>query len=87
MPEVAYSDAIEIMVAIRDRLRSKMPDSMTPKTCFICAEPVPSIQPSGDITVTIFNAGDTYDEGTYMGAGPNALDDTLTIMLTLIIRS
>ena len=86
MPDVAYSDEIEVMEAIRDRLRYKMPDTMTPKTCFICAEPVPDLQPSGDLTLTIFNAGTQYVEGTYMGAGANALDNELTVMLTLIVR-
>lgn len=84
--DVSYADEIDVMLAIRARLRQKLPVLCTPKTCFICAEPVPSIMPSGDFTLTIFNAGTRYIEGTYMGAGPNALDNELTVMLTAIVR-
>jgi hypothetical protein len=83
---VSYADELEIMVAIRDRLRTNLPTIFSEKTCFLCAEPVPPMLPSGDLTLTIFNAGTQYVEGTYMGAGPNALDNQLTIMLTLIVR-
>ena len=83
---VSYADELEITVAIRDRLRTALPDICTPKTCFICAEPVPAMLPSGDLTITVFNAGTRYVEGTYMGAAANALDNELTIMLTLIVR-
>jgi hypothetical protein len=83
---VSYCDELDVCLAIRDRLRECMPGLLTSKTCFIAAEPVPRILPSGDITVTIFNAGTQYDENTYMGAGGNALDNGLTIMVTLIVR-
>jgi len=83
---VSYADELDVMVAIRDRLHTKLPTLFSTKTCFICAEPVPPTLPSGDLTLTIFNAGTRYTEGTFMGAGPNALDNELTIMLTLIVR-
>jgi len=84
--EVSYADEVDVMIALRDRLRNKLPTLCTTKTCFICAEPVPAMLPAGNFALTIFNAGTRYVEGTFMGAGPNALDNELTIMLTLIIR-
>jgi hypothetical protein len=80
---VAYSTEIEILEAIRDRLRDKRPE-FTEKTCFISDTPIPDIIPFGDLGVTICDGGSQYVEGTYMGAGPNALDTESTILITIL---
>lgn len=82
---VTYADEIEIMAAIRNRLRATH-EELTTKTCFLCDTPIPTIIPDGQLCVTISNAGTRYDESTYMGAGANALDNELTVMVTVIKR-
>jgi len=80
---VAYSDEIDIMEAVRARLRSKHVE-FTAKTCFLSDTPIPPVMPFSDFAVTIVNGGTSYDENTYMGAGPNALDNQLTLLITII---
>ena len=80
---VATTTEIEILVAIRDRLRAKRPE-FTDKTCFISDTPIPETIAFGNLGVTICDGGSQYVENTYMGAGPNALDTESTIFITIL---
>jgi hypothetical protein len=82
---VAYTDEIEIMTAIRDRLRAKHHE-FTQKTCFLSDTPIPAVMAFSDVGVTICNGGSQYDEGTWMGAGPNAVATQTTILITVLRR-
>lgn len=82
---VAYSDYIDVLLAIRTRLRYGIPE-FTEKTCFICDTPIPPMIPSGELACTICDGGVQYDENTYMGAAGNALDNGMTVLVTILER-
>lgn len=80
-----YADETLVLTAVRDRLRLKV-DGLSSSTCFICDTPVPDVLPPQVPICTICIGDAYYDEGTFMGAGPNALCEQSTIILTLLNR-
>lgn len=74
-----------LLEQVRDRLRMKV-DGFTQSSCFICDVPYPDQFPPQVPICTICLGGVRYDEPTYMGAGPNALAEYSTLIVTPITR-
>ena len=80
-----YGAELFVLTAIRDRLRLKV-EGFTSSTCFLCDTPVPDVLPSQVPICTICLGDVSYDEATFMGAGPNALCEQSVIIVTVLNR-
>jgi len=80
-----YGDSLLVLTAVRDRLRLKV-DGFSSSSCFLCDTPVPDVLPSQVPICTICLGDAHYDEATFMGAGPNALCELSTLIVTVLNR-
>jgi len=74
-----------VLSHVEHRLITKVPD-LSAANCFICDTPVPDVLPSQSPVVTICLGDSHYDEATYMGAGPNALNEQSSLIITVLNR-
>ena len=78
--------AEEIVLShVEHRLITKVSE-LSAANCFICDTPVPDVLPAQSPIVTICLGDSHYDEGTYLGAGPNALNEQSTVIITVLNR-
>ena len=80
-----YGQELYVLTAVRDRLRLKV-EGFSSSSCFLCDTPVPDVLPSQVPICTICLGDAHYDEATYNGAGPNALAEYSTVIITVLHR-
>ena len=86
MSEKSLYGAEEFVLShVEHRLITKVTE-LSAANCFICDTPVPDVLPSQSPIVTICLGDSQYDEATYMGAGPNALCEQSTVIITVLNR-
>lgn len=86
MSEKSLYGAEEFVLShVEHRLIAKVPD-LSAANCFICDVEIPPVLPPQVPIVTICLGPSRYDEATYMGAGPNALCEESSVVITVINR-
>ena len=80
------ANEIDLLIAIRDRLRQEGKPEFDSATCFLSDEPLPAVFPSKEPICTVCLSDQRYDTATYAGAGPNALCEAVPILITLLNR-
>lgn len=77
-----YGKDLWLLQQITDRIIQKAGYSKS--SCFICDIEVPDLLPATVPICTVCLGPEQYDEGTFNGAGPNALAMYGTILITVI---
>lgn len=85
MEESTSASPVDLIVAIRDRLREKISD-MTVSNCFVCDSPVPPVWPSGNQVVTICLGDAHLDEPLWDGGGLDQLSYHRPVLVTCLVR-
>lgn len=78
----------EILSAIRDRIRSVIPDCAEFKHCFISDQPVPdnSVFPTVSHFVTVSAGAGSFDQSLFTGGGHRTCNEDLQIIITPIVQ-
>lgn len=80
------STEIDLLIAIRDRLKKTLSSWCTDATCYISRTPEPKVVPSTNAIVTIVLDDTQFDDALWSGGGPMQSGSTVMVLVTVLTK-